>query len=449
MKKWILWLCLLTGLHTVAAQGTWSAGTARVKITPESNLWMAGYAARTKPSDGSIHDLWAKALVLQDASGKKSLLITTDILGYTKAVSDRIRQTLSERHHLDNSQIILSGSHTHSGPVLENALIDIYPMDTAETLKVKQYTAQFEARILQVADAAMQSLQPVTLFSQNGIARFQVNRRNNNAGTILISSELKGPSDYAVPVIKVVNSEHEIIAIIFGYACHPTVLDGYQWSGDYPGFAQLELEKNFPNANALFFLGAAGDQNPLPRRSVPLAQQYGKELAAAVERVLAEDMKPLSPTLQTAYSEIDLRFSRLPTEPELARLAANSTDYSQRWAVRMLHKVRQKEPLMASYPYPIQAWHIGEQPLVSLGGEVTVEYALKIKELFGYNTFVLAYANDVMGYIPSLKVLREGGYEGETSQMVYGLPATWDASIESSILQEVIRTGRQAGFPTP
>src|SRR5690606_39897908 len=67
------------------------------------------------------------------------------------------------------------------------------------------------------------------------------------------------------------------------------------WSGDYVGFAQIALEKAYPGTTALFFQGAGGDQNPLPRRTVALAEQYGNTLAAAVERVVKEEMRPLSP----------------------------------------------------------------------------------------------------------------------------------------------------------
>src|SRR5690606_12653490 len=102
---------------------------------------------------------------------------------------------------------------------------------------------------------------------------------------------------------------------------------------------------------------------------------------------------------------------------------------------------------MTSYPYPVQVWMIGEQPLFSLGGEVTIEYTLKIKQMFGNNVFVAAYTNDVMAYIPSLKVWREGGYEGETSQMVYGMPSKWEPSIESEILYKLFELGKKAGVP--
>ena len=98
-------------------------------------------------------------------------------------------------------------------------------------------------------------MKPVRLFSGNGVTRFPVNRRNNHEATLNPQTELKGPNDYAVPVIQVVDQSGSIVAITFGYACHNTVLSGYQWSGDYAGYAQVELEKAFPGTTALFFQG--------------------------------------------------------------------------------------------------------------------------------------------------------------------------------------------------
>jgi neutral ceramidase len=139
-----------------------------------------------------------------------------------------------------------------------------------------------------------------------------VNRRKNREAELTHLTHLNGPNDYSVPVLKVEDMKGNIKAVVFGYACHPTVLDGYEWCGDYPGFAQIELEKLYPGATALFFQGAGADQNPLPRRSIPLARQYGKELAAAVERVIDEPMRELQPRLETAYSEISLEMETPP-----------------------------------------------------------------------------------------------------------------------------------------
>src|SRR5690606_15294951 len=121
---------------------------------------------------------------------------------------------------------------------------------------------------LNAAEASLKNQFEARIYSGSSITRFAVNRRNNKEADILTLSELKGPFDHSVPVIKVVDKSDQVKALLFGYACHPTVLSEYQISGDYPTYAQMSLEKKFPGAQAMFFIGAAGDQNPLPRRSV-------------------------------------------------------------------------------------------------------------------------------------------------------------------------------------
>src|SRR5690606_10233929 len=127
----------------------------------------------------------------------------------------------------------------------------------------------------------------------------------------------------------------------------------------------------------------------------------------------------------------------------LVKIEESSSGYEKRWASRLLGKINKGEKLMTSYPYPVQMWKLGEQTIVALGGEVVVEYSINVKKILGSDTFVLGYTNDVMAYIPSSRILKEGGYEGETSQMVYGLPSKWDESIENSILKEVSSLGEK------
>lgn len=429
------------------ARKEWKAGVARVVITPDKPLWMAGYANRDHPSEGKIVDLWAKALALQDSDGKLVVLVTADLVGIPKTLSDYIRDQVKKRFNLSRSQIAINTSHTHTGPVLTNALVDIYPVDSNQQHAIDQYTGQLGEKMVALVAKALHSMEPAQLYSGNGVTRFQVNRRNNVESTLSLQSDLNGPNDYAVPVIKVENSKGELIAVTFGYACHNTVLAGYKWSGDYAGFAQLELEKTHPGITALFLQGCGADQNPLPRRTVPLAQQYGKELAASVDRVLGEDMQLLPPHLTAAYSEVELSLNTPPTKEELLKKAAASTDYQKRWANHLISYIDSGQTLRTSYPYPVEAWNLGGQPIIFLGGEVVVEYAIELKRIFGQGAFVLGYSNDVMSYIPTAKILLEGGYEGASSQMVYGLPNTWKPDIEMVILQEVLRVAKQAGIP--
>ena len=100
----------------------------------------------------------------------------------------------------------------------------------------------------------------------------------------------------------------------------------------------------------------------------------------------------------------------------------------------MMGRMQKGEQPETSYPYPIQCVQLGDQLLFALGGELVVQYALDLKKVYGKQTIIFGYSNDVMAYIPSDKILEEGGYEGDTSQMVYGLPAKWQKGIEQRII---------------
>ncbi len=447
----IFFLSFLTWNEPLFAQSDlWQAGVARVDITPTDSLWLAGYAVRDHSVEGTLHKLWAKALAVKDENGKIGVLITTDLLGLPKSISDNIRTQCKKKYNLERSQIILSSSHTHSGPVLRESLYNVYPLTSDQIEKINSYSDQLEKQIIDLIGQVLENMIPSELFSNNGVVRFQVNRRNNDASELTEQTQLNGPNDYAVPVLEVRKTNGDLFATAFGYACHPTVLDSYQWSGDYPGFSQLLLEEKYPDITALFFQGCGADQNPLPRRSVSLAKQYGQELAIAVERVIEDESEPIQSVLITGYSEVELYFSSPPSKETLERISKDTTIvYYQKWAIKMLRKMKESQPIPTSYPYPVQIWKLGNQTIIALGGEVVIDYAIELKRIFGNDIFVMSYCNDVMGYIPSLRVLREGGYEGATSQIVYDLPGTWKADTEVRIINEVINLAQEIGVEIP
>jgi len=128
---------------------------------------------------------------------------------------------------------------------------------------------------------------------------------------------------------------------------------------------------------------------------------------------------------------------------------ATGAPYQKRWATRIMSEKKQGKNFLNYYPYPVQVWLLGDQSMVILGGEVVIDYAIQLKRILGQDTFVMGYANDVMSYIPSARVLQEGGYEGAQAQMVYGLHGTWEPDIETKIVGEVYKLARQAGLPIP
>jgi neutral ceramidase len=446
---WIVVVSLLlpSGLarESFAQQG-WRVGTARVNITPEQPLWLAGYGSRTHEATGKFSDLWVRACALEDAGGHRAVLVSLDLIGIDRMLAQTICQSLEQRCGLLRSQIALCFSHTHSGPVVGKGLEALHyrQLERGQQARLDEYAAALQPKIVDCVERAMRDLGPCALAWGSGTAEFAVNRRNNvepKVPELRASGQLQGPSDHDVPVLAARSPEGRWKSLWFGYACHATTLDDYSWCGDYPGFAAQDLEGRYPACVALFWAGCGADQNPLPRRRLELAQQYGGQLAAAVAGVLANDsgMQPLAAELNTAYVEVPLPFSQIPNQDELQQAAQSQDRYVRARAAMYLERLAAGQTLPTTYPFPVQVWKLGGQvQLVFLGGEVVVDYAIRLKsELSGHRTWVVGYANDVMAYIPSLRVLTEGGYEGKDAMVYYGLPSAWAPPVEQLIVDAV------------
>jgi neutral ceramidase len=443
MKCQIVLIALVLLTSSVKGE-SWNVGVATRLITPDVPMWMAGYAHRDHPAEGTLTDLWAKAICLEDRMGQRCVLVTLDLVGIDRELSQTICNRLGSANNLSRSQIAICTSHTHTGPVVARNLESMHYalLDQPQRRLVEQYSLRVVDAVVGAVAAAIDGLEAADILWGSSSATFAVNRRNNpepQVPELKVAGQLAGPVDHDVPVLVVRNPHGELRALVFGYACHATTLSTYQWSGDYPGFAQLKLEQDFPGCTALFWAGCGGDQNPLPRREVAMAKQYGDQLATAVKQMLEGDLTPIAPSLKLAYQEIDLPLATLPTRDELEAQAIDDNRYLASRARLLLARLDQGEPLLSNYPYPIASWQLGgEVQWVFLGGEVVVDYARRLKsELRGARTWVAGYSNDVMAYIPSLRVLNEGGYEGGDAMVYYGLPTSWAPAVESRIVEAV------------
>ncbi len=444
---------LITGLSAFAAPG-WKAGVAKAVITPEKAVWLAGYDSKRVPN-GKLHDLWMKALALEDAEGRRVVLITSDFQGVPKVMSDRVFEQLQRKFQLTRAQVMFTFSHNHCGPRLGDDLVDYYPIEAEQVALVEEYTALMVTNCVAMVGESLAKLAPAKLQQGEGKATFAVNRRNNKEAevpSIIARGEpLKGPVDHSVPVLTVTRSDGKLEAILFGYACHPTTLSFLTWCGDYPGFAQVEIEKAHPGATAMFVNTCGGDQNPLPRRSVELCERYGKLLAAGVEEALKQPLRPVSPGLRTAFEIVDLPYLKTVSREELEAAAKETNAIRARWATRMLQELDRRKQFPDAYPYPVHAWRLGTEMLViGMGAETVVDYALRFKREFGPGTWVMGYADDMIAYIPSRRVWEEGGYEGGTFLYEYGRPAfRWAGDIEDRIAASVHKLVKQVGGPAP
>jgi hypothetical protein len=315
----------------------------------------------------------------------------------------------------------------------------MYPMNEEQARDVVAYTKALGEMVVGLVGEAIEALGEARLSWETGRADFAVNRRENDQGAVpALKAKLavKGPIDHDVPVLKVADPSGKIVAIVFAYACHCTTLDINQFNGDYAGYAMLALERAHPGATALFVAGCGADTNPLPRRSVELCERYGNELADAVGRVLAGAMRPLMGEIVARYREIPLAFGAIPPRAQWEADAKSDSVPVRNRARALLAVIDKEGALPTTYPYPIQVWEMGQGlTWVLMGGEVVVDYSLRIKRNLGSSrTWVSAYCNDVMAYIPSLRVLREGGYEGAGAMLYYGQPTAWSEKVEDQII---------------
>ncbi len=395
-----------------------------------------GLLRATKPSEGVLHDLWAKALVLEDAAGGRVAIVSTDLIGLPREVSDAVAARLEKQFGLKRSQLLLNSSHTHSGPVVWPGLPLLVELDADNEKRAREYSAELTDTIVRVVAEAVADLAPAQVLVGHGSATFAANRRQPASSGVRIGVNAKGPIDHDVPVVKIASPDGKLRAVLFGYACHNTTLGGnlYRINGDYAGFAQIELEKALPGASAMFVILCGADQNPNPRGTVEIAAQYGAALATEVRRVLGEPLRTVQGPIRTAFE-----ITRLPLAPhDRATFEAElkqSNVYRQRRARLMLAAYDRGQPIR-DVAYPVQAVRCGNDlTLVALGGEVVVDYALRLKREFPRENLVVAgYSNDLMCYIPSDRVLKEGGYEPVDSMIYYGQPGPFAPGVEELVI---------------
>jgi hypothetical protein len=365
------------------------------------------------------------------------VLVTTDVIGFPRELSCEAAARVKKQYGLQRSQLLLNSSHTHSGPVVWPGLKTMYDLVTpAERQCLEQYGRRLADDVAWLVGAALADLAPAQLSTGHGSVGFAINRRQPVGTGYSIGLNPKGPVDHDVPVVKIAAPDGKLRAVLFAYACHNTTLGGdvYQINGDYAGFAQAEIEKALPGATAMFMIQCGADQNPSPRGKVELAAQHGKALGDEVRRVLAGALRPVRPPVRTAYEEIQLAFA--PQPREVFEKEAKSPDRFRRHrADAMLAAIDAGRPVR-DVPFPVQAVRLGDDlAIVALGGEVVVDYQLRLKREFpGVPLIVAGYSNDVMCYIPSRRVLREGGYEAVESMIYYGQPGPFTEDVEETVV---------------
>jgi neutral ceramidase len=431
-----------------ADPAVWKVGLAKAEITPKQPIWMAGYAARNKPSEGILAPLWAKALLLEDFQGNRGLILSLDLIGFRDNVTEAVTGLIGERTGLRREQILICFSHTHTGPIVSLGPVTGYNIDEANRAVVEAYTRELIQQLGELASAACSNLRPARLSWGTGIVSFVMNRREFTDRGVRLGVNPRGYVDRSVPVLKVSSENGQMMAVFFGYACHNTTLTGqhYVISGDYAGFAQAKLEEDLPGVQAMFVTGCGGDANPYPRGEIEHAKHHGEILAAAVREVLAGTLQPVRGPLKLAYERVDLPLQQFSKE-ELETLA-KGPDYMAGNARRMLEMLEKGQSLPQTFSAPFAVWQFGDDlTLVALPAEVVSDYTILLDSALGHlRLWIAAYCNEMFGYIPSAKVLSEGGYE---CRGVYIAPGFFAPETETVIANKIREMAKALGRSIP
>lgn len=413
-------------------------GVAKVDVTPTHPVLLTGYGHRTGEFHGVDAPLWARAMAIGD---DPAVIVAVDNCGVPTPVVAEVRRRVAESKAFDPARLVVAATHTHNAPQLAGYAPLIWEgRDTPEQREhVARYTEWLTGKIVEAATAAVRDRKPADLSWGQGRATFGGNRRLMIGGVWKgFAFQEKAPVDHSMPAM-FARRDGKLVAAWANYACHCTSAGSEnRVGGDWAGFAAEEIERDAPGATAVITIGCGADVGPQPTGNIGLSRRHGRALADAVAAVAKGPNVPLSAGPEVVQAAIELPLATAPGREHWEK-EAKRDGFEGRHAKRMLAQLDRDGKLPSAVPYPIATWRFGgDLAIVFLPGEVTVDYAVRLKsEMDWTRLWVNGWSNDVPGYIPSKRILAEGGYEPDFSQIYYGWPGPYAPAVEDLLVSTV------------
>lgn len=442
-----LFLALVLAACHAGAAGPVSVGVARIDITPEMPIRLSGYASRAQAAEQVETRLFARAIAISSEHEPPVVLVSAETARISAELSAAVAAGLQASDRLERARVAVCATHIHTGPVTAQSICSAAvpgegtgPVDAG----VVRYTQVLQAKLLEVARAALDARAPARLAWGVGAVGFATNRRKIVDGKWTEFGPVStGLADRSLPVLRVQDEQARVRAVLIGYACHSTTLMAKHnfIHSDWPGDACAKLEAEFPDSVALVLIGCAGDTDPYPRGSLEAVTQHGSAVAAEVKRLIGLPLQGLGGVTEARYTEIGLPFSRQMTRADFLARVATGDRAAQANASRWIEHLDAGNPVPANIACPVQVWSFGSDlALVLLGGEVASAYSLRLKcELDRTRLWVAAYVNSMPTYLPSRRMFDEGGYEVDQVTNAIGLPDRLARDTEDRVV-EAVRT---------
>ena len=415
-------------------------GVAKLDVTPTHPTLLAGYGGRPGEHEGVDTRLWARALAI--GQQKPVVLVAVDNCGVPAQVVKVIQRHLADSHQLAPEQVVIASTHTHNAPTLNGYAPIVWGsrVTAEQAARTDRYTQWLVKKVIEAASLALAARKPASLSWGQGRASFGGNRREVAGGKWQgFGFQVDGPVDHSVPVMVARDVNGLPFAVWTNYACHCTTVGGRNHvGGDWAGYVNEMIEKNFTSVIALTTIGCGADIGPQPSGNLRLAQEHGQTLGSEVKRLIGGRLAALSGEPTSSRKDFALPLAQAAARQVFEKQAKGDGYYADR-AASVLEYKRRHGKIQTEVPYTVTCWRFGEElAIVFLAGEVVVDYSVRLKtELDWRRLWLNGWCNDVPSYIPSRRVLSEGGYEADFSQVYYALPAPYAPELEDQIVQQV------------
>lgn len=406
MWRSVLVLTLVVAVFPIPAlAGEFNAGVAKRDITPEKPTPMWGYGDRHDMlSKGVIDPLYAKAVVLE-AGEDKLAIVTLDIgRGPTAAMMARIRPAVSEQAGVDH--VLISGSHTHHGPVIE--LLDTPEQGAARFPDAVAYAKEFERLVIEVIVEAASNTEAARIGWGSAAVKMNRNRQTK------IEPKATDPE---LTVIRIDKAGGDPLAILVNFAAHPTMVPGedLRFSADYPGHMMEAVEKAF-DVQCMFLQGASGDlsaNNPedVMQDKTHRMERFGLALGLDVIKINRdiETSVPENPSLQVVDETFEFK-TRIPLDNPATMALLKGAFFSE-----LIEGFR--EELIGDIIRPVMSTVLinKELAIVGVSGELFCNHANRLKARSRVKTIVQGYCNGHHMYFPTIEAAFEGGYGADST----------------------------------
>jgi Neutral/alkaline non-lysosomal ceramidase, N-terminal len=376
-------------VRSAQGEGSLRAGIAKINITPDFPVKMAGYGGRKGMSSGVHDSLYVRAVVFEN-NGKRLVLVSSDLCGYKTSVYNEVRKSIHDELNIEQDELFLSVTHTHSGPALT---LDRSNKDNSNNV---QYTESLKRKLVEVIREALNNMEVVHTGTGVGYSPIASNRRRMlPGGKIVLGNNPYGPVDKEVTVMKIEKSDSTLKGILFDFACHSTSLGNKSnvISGDIHGLAAQFIENYTGNGViAPVFAGASGNLKPYYAK----LPGFGTENGWTPETELQAKLLGV----EAVYVYRDIENLKLGGRVNSAFATINCP--------------RKKDSKRGTGPVPVNiiAARVGDVGFLGVGVEMFTEIGMLIKAASPYkHTFLISICNGGSGYLAPAETYKESGYE--------------------------------------